>query len=108
MLWTINRQRDGLELLDNFLDLNYPFTATHVVMNLHFGEKEDFVLFNESNVKKRVHKTIAFPSLNDLIADKINVDRLALSNASDQLHMMEKSALLRYRTAINAAFEGVL
>jgi len=53
-------------------------------------------------------KTIVFPSLNDLIADKINVERLALSNASDKLHTMEKSALLRYRTAIHAAFEGIL
>ena len=108
MLWVINRGRDSLELLDSFLNLGYPFTATHAVMNLHFGETSDFSLFNGSNVKKMVSSTIEFPSLNDLIADKINVDRLALSNASDKLHTMEKSALLRYRTAINAAFEGVL
>jgi len=73
MLWVINRQRDGIELLDDFLNLNYPFTATHAVKNLYWGEEEDFVLFNKSNVKKRIGKTIVFPSLNDLIADKINV-----------------------------------
>lgn len=108
MLWVINRGRDSLELLDGFLDLGYNFTATHAVKNLHFGESSDFLLFNSSNVKKRVSSTIEFPSLNDLIADKINIDRLALSNASDKLFFMEKSALFRYRAAITDAFEGVL
>jgi len=105
MLWTINRQRDVLELLDNFMDMEHPFTATYVVKNLYWGTDDDFVLYNESNVKKRVNATISYPSLHDVVADKLNRKRLALSNAGAELHTMERSALYRYRTAVHAAFK---
>lgn len=44
--------------------------------------------------------------LNDLIADKLIDNRLALSNADDKLSIAEKSVLGRYRTAAKKAIEA--
>ncbi len=46
-LWVINRQRDSLELLREFIDA-VPKAAVHVVRNGYFGEERKFELYNGS------------------------------------------------------------
>jgi hypothetical protein len=44
-LWVINRQRDSLELLKEYMDA-IPDTVVHVVRNGYFGEELKFELYN--------------------------------------------------------------
>ncbi|WP_248886489.1 AAA family ATPase [Acidithiobacillus acidisediminis] len=105
MLWPINRQRDSLELLHEFIRNTKGYSATYVIINTYFGEAKKFLRFNESKLKTKVTGAIEFPELNDLVADKIVDERLALSNADQKLKIAERSALRRYREAAHAAFE---
>lgn len=108
MLWPINRQRDSLELLKAFLDGTVGYSASYVLKNTYFGATEKFSRFDGSEQKNRVTGTIDYPELNDLLADKINDNRLAFSNASEGLTIAERSVLTRFRNAVQSAFEVVL
>lgn len=108
MLWPINRQRDSIELLKSFLDGAAGYSATYVLKNTYFGAAEKFSRFDASTQKNRVAGTIDYPELNDLLADKINDNRLAFSNASEGLTIAERSVLTRFRNAAHKAFEVVL
>ena len=107
MLWPINRQRDSLELLSEFLDIAEGYKATYAVKNTYFGEPTKFARYDNSKTKTRVTGTVVFPELNDLLADKINDSRWSLSNA-EGLSIAERSVLQRYRNAIKEAFEGIV
>ena len=52
-LWVINRQRDSLELLREFIDA-IPNAAVHVVRNGYFGDEKKFELYNGSKIKEEV------------------------------------------------------
>jgi hypothetical protein len=60
-LWVINRQRDSLELLADYLDA-MPAGAdhqVHVVRNGYFGSAEKFQLYNGSQLKQRIEEGAA-------------------------------------------------
>lgn len=107
MLWVMNRQRDSIELLKEFLDGTGGYKSVHAVLNTYFGSVDKFARFKNSKQYARVTGTITFPELNDLVADKLIDNRFALSN-TEGLAIAERSVLGRYRNAITAAFEGVL
>ena len=109
MLWPINRQRDSVELLKDFLDGTAGmYNATYVLKNTYFGTAEKFSRFDVSTQKSRVTGTLDFPELNDLLTDKIINNRLAFSNATEGLTIAERSVLTRFRNALQKAFEIVL
>ncbi len=109
MLWAMNRQRDSIELLRDFLDgMGGDFTATHAVLNTYWGAPEKFMRYNNSKQKSRVTSTVTFPELNDMVSDKLNDNRLALSNAEAGMTIAERSVLSRFRKAANEAMNGVL
>lgn len=109
MLWTMNRQRDSVELLRDVLDgTEGGFTAMHAVLNTYWGAPEKFMRFNNSKQKNRVKSVVVFPELNDMVSDKMNDERLALSNADAGMTIAERSVLARFRKAANEALNGVL
>jgi len=108
MLWPMNRQRDSIELLKDFLDGTSGYNATYALLNTYFGVAEKFARFQISKQKGRVTGTIIFPELNDLVADKIIDNRLALSNADSVMSIAERSALRRYRETANTALGVIL
>lgn len=108
MIWPINRQRDSVELLKEFLDGAVGFAATHVLKNTYFGSPEKFLLFDNSAQKKRATGIVIWPELNDLLADKLNSGRLALSSVIEGLTIAERSVLQRYRNGVGDAIKGVL
>ena len=109
MLWTINRQRDSVELLCDFLNgVGNDFSETHAVINTYWGAPEKFMRYNNSKQKDRVTSTIAFPELNDMVSDKLNDNRWALSNADSGMTIAERSVLSRFRKAANESLNGVL
>lgn len=103
LIWTINRQRDSLNLLNDLL--NSCDIDTTVVKNLYFGESYKFVLFDKSELKKKV-KTIELPDLNDEITDKIYIERLPL-HATDKFQFGERIALQRFRNEAAQQFEKI-
>lgn len=113
-LWTINRQRDSLELMADYLE-TLPVSdrhVLHVVRNLYFGEPEKFQLYNDSESRKRVEsaggKTIDFPDLADRVADDLVTKRLTIKRASEELPLGNRAELLRWRRLAHQSIGDVL
>src|SRR5580693_7529461 len=72
-LWMINRQRDSLELLADFME-SIPKADVHVVRNGYFGEERKFELYHASKVRNSVEgrggKSVTLPDLADRVADE--------------------------------------
>ena len=102
MLWPVNRQRDSLELLKNFLDNAQGYKSTYAVLNTYFGGAEKFTRYESSKIKGRVTGTIVFPELNDLVSDKLTDARMP-SWSDENLTIAERSALRKYRDASSKA-----
>jgi len=100
-LWSINRQRDSLLLLNSVLKSATKLNTT-VIKNLYFGEADKFVLFDASEIAKKVN-SIELPDLNDFVSDKIYIERLPL-HATDSFQFGEGIALNRFRSSSYAQF----
>jgi hypothetical protein len=72
-LWMINRRRDSLELLADFME-SIPKADVHVVRNGYFGEERKFELYHASKVRNSVEgrggKSVTLPDLADRVADE--------------------------------------
>jgi len=110
-LWMINRQRDGLELLEEFIEA-VPKAEVHVVRNGYFGDEKKFDLYNGSKVRAAVEsrggKSITLPDLADRVADDIYVQRLSLSAAAKSLPIGNRAELGRWRGEVRKVLAGVI
>lgn len=99
-LWVINRQRDSVELLKEYLE-TIQATTVHVVRNGHFGEEAKFELYNGSKlrvaVEERGGRSVMFPDLADRVSDDLYTKRLAIGNALKVLPIGNRAELLRWR-----------
>lgn len=102
-LWVINRQRDSLELLADYLDA-MPAGAdhqVHVVRNGYFGSPEKFQLYNGSQLKQRIEEagglTLDFPDLADRVADQMATQRLTIQGALKEMPLGHRAELIRWR-----------
>jgi hypothetical protein len=100
VLWVINRQRDSLELLKEFMQTLLT-AEVHVVRNGYFGDESQFELYNESEMRQCVEgkggKSVTFPDLADRVADDPYTKRLALSTAAKVLPIGNRAELGRWR-----------
>ena len=109
-LWVINRQRDSLDLLAEYLDV---MTAgvVHVVQNGYFGEEKKFELYQNSALKERVAaqdgKTLFLPDLADRVTDELYSKRITLAQASQQLKIGDRVELQRWRNSVAEMLSGV-
>jgi hypothetical protein len=110
-LWMINRQRDSLELLKEFMDA-VPKADVHVVRNGYFGEESKFELYNGSKIRETVEsrggKSITFPDLADRVADDIYVKRLSLTAAAKTLPIGNRAELGRWRSQVRRVLAEVV
>ena len=108
-LWVINRQRDSLELLSYYRDL-FP-DRIHVFMNLYFGDSHKFELYQKSKIKKEVEdaggKSVFFPDLADRVTDAINIERIPISKAMNNMPLGNKAELRRWRDECTLIFEDL-
>ena len=99
-LWVINRQRDSLELLKEYMDA-LPNSAIHVVRNGYFGEERKFELYNGSKTRKAVEdkggKSLTFPDLADRVSDDLYSKRLSIDAAMKELPLGNRAELTRWR-----------
>jgi hypothetical protein len=98
--WLINRQRDSLELLKEFMEA-VPRADVHVVRNGYFGEEHKFELYNSSKLRTSVEDrgglSVTLPDLADRVADDIYTQRLPLCAASKSLPIGNRAELGRWR-----------
>ena len=97
--WTINRQRDSVELLKEYMDV-VP-GELHVVRNTFYGEPHKFELFNNSKIRSEVEKrgaTIDCPDLADRVADDMYSGRLSIAKAAVEMPLGNRAELKRWRS----------
>jgi hypothetical protein len=109
--WVINRQRDGLELLKDFMDA-LPRAHVHVVRNGYFGDERKFELYNSSKLKATVEsrggKSVTLPDLADRVADDIYTQRLSLCAAAKVLPIGNRAELNRWRGELRKVLSELL
>jgi hypothetical protein len=102
-LWVINRQRDSLDLLSEYLDL-MPGGIVHVVQNGYFGDAKKFELYQNSALRERITKqggiSLYLPDLADRVTDELYSKRITLAQAASQLKIGDRVELQRWRAAV--------
>jgi hypothetical protein len=102
-LWIINRQRDSVDLLKEYMEL-MPGGVIHVVRNGYFGEERKFELFEKSPVREAVlqqsGKALFLPDLADRVTDELYSKRITLAEASQQLKLGDRTELQRWRSSV--------
>lgn len=110
-LWVINRQRDSLELLQDYIDAIANSTV-HVFKNGYFGADAKFELYNGSQVKKSVEakggKSLLFPDMADRVSDDIYSNRLSIAKAWRTMPIGNRAELRRWLDEVNKAFVAVI
>ena len=97
--WLINRQRDSVELLKEYMDA-VP-DELHVVRNTFYGEPNKFELFNNSKIRSEAEKrgaTIDLPDLADRVADDLYSGRLSIAKATVEMPLGSRAELKRWRS----------
>ena len=110
-LWVINRQRDSLELLKEFMDA-IPNAVIHVVRNAHYGEEKKFELYNNSKTRTAVEvrggMSVTFPDMADRVVDDINNKRMTILDASKELPIGNRAELSRWRNEVKKVLELII
>jgi hypothetical protein len=110
-LWVINRQRDSLELLREFMDA-VTKADVHVVRNGYFGAEGKFELYNASKIRSAVEsrggKSVTLPDLADRVADDIYANRMSLSAAAKKLPIGNRAELGRWRGEVSKVLGEVV
>jgi hypothetical protein len=109
-LWVINRQRDAMDQLEEFMEL-FAGSTVHVVRNGLFGPESKFELYNTSRLRSQIEatggKSVTLPDLADRIADALYTQRLAICDALRDMPMGNRAELIRWRKAAHRALEPV-
>lgn len=110
-LWIINRQRDSLELLKEYLEA-IPNSITHVVRNAYFGEENKFELYNNSKIRATIEErggqSITFPDLADRVSDDIYSKRLSIAKAIKELPIGNRAELIRWRNEMKKVMQKII
>jgi hypothetical protein len=110
-LWVINRQRDSLELLKEYLE-TMTETALHAVRNAHWGEERKFELYQNSKLRTEIEsrggKSLTFPDLADRVADELNRSRMSIAVGLRELPLGNRAELSRWRGEAAKVFAQAL
>jgi hypothetical protein len=103
-IWVINRQRDSLELLNQYMTA-LTGSHIHVMRNGYFGEEQKFELYNESKLRTQVEnaggKSLTFPDLADRVSDDLYSKRLSIGAAMQALPLGNRAELARWRREVH-------
>ena len=107
VLWVINRQRDSIELLRDFMK-SIQSAKVHVVRNLYFGGTHKFELFNDSKTRKELEerggKILDFPEIADRIANELYSKRVSIATCLDGAETGTRFVLGRWQNAVHKMF----
>jgi hypothetical protein len=110
-LWPMNRQKDSVLLLEDFLRY-VDYGSVYPVLNTYFGNATDFTLYinylRESDfLESKVTKTLTFPSLSDMIADIFYSGGQTIPETEGRLNALARQYFLTWRRKANAMFEEI-
>jgi hypothetical protein len=111
VLWMIDRKRESLELLSDFMAA-IPEAEVHVVRNLYLGSEKKFELYNGSKMKSAIEgkgsKSISLPELADRVTDAMNKGRMTIEKATGELSLGDRMELERWREECAAMLSQVV
>jgi hypothetical protein len=100
VLWLIDRKRESLELLSDFLEA-IPDAEVHVVRNMYLGTETKFELYNGSKMRAAIEanrgRSLNFPEVADRVTDAMNKGRLTIAKAVTELSLGDRMELERWR-----------
>ncbi len=109
-LWVINRQRDSLELLNEYMG-HVNGGVIHVVCNGYFGDAKKFELYEKSSIRQAVAaqggKSLFLPDLSDRVTDELYSKRITLAEAALQFKLGDRIELQRWREWVGAMFREI-
>jgi hypothetical protein len=112
--WVVNRTKDSVSMLADFLQMTAGSIPVHVVRNLYFGPSHKFELLNTSNTLEKARatggKTLDFPDLADRVYEKMNVQRMNVEQALQPgvLSVGDMVELRRWRQEAQLRFAEVI
>ena len=111
VFWLIDRKRESLELLSDFLEA-IPDAEMHVVRNMYLGTENKFELYNGSKMRAAIEKnggrSLNFPEVADRVTDAMNKGRLTIAKAAADLSLGDRMELERWRDECKAMFSEVI
>lgn len=108
VFWIINRHRDSVKLLRDFMDA-IPLAQISVLRNLYFGNEDKFEIFNKSKTAQKV-QAFNFPDLADRVSGALYDDRLTISEALEpkKLPMGDRAELQRWKNECHETFNKAI
>lgn len=111
VFWLIDRKRESLELLSDFLDA-IPDAEVHVVRNMYLGAEKNFVLYNGSKMRAAIEqkggRSLNFPDVADRVTDAMNKGRLTIAKAAGDLSLGDRMELERWREECKTMLSEVI
>ena len=111
VFWMIDRKRESLELLSDFLEA-LPDAEVHVVRNMYLGTERKFELYNGSKMRAAIEKnggrSLNFPEVADRVTDAMNKGRLTIAKAASELSLGDRMELERWRDECKTVLSEVL
>ena len=117
-LWTINTQRDSLELLHDYREAmqppghRRPIGKMHIVCNSGESYQTDFKLYDESDVAKAIKaeggEAVQFPTLAKRVADDLYNNRMPISQTEGRMPFGNRAELERWKREVYDAFGQML
>src|SRR3954463_10034131 len=100
VLWMIDRKRESLELLSDFMTA-IPEAEVHVVRNLYLGSEKKFELYNGSKMRSGIEgkgsRSINVPELARRVHDAMNKGGRRIAKAAGELSLGDGIELERGR-----------
>jgi hypothetical protein len=111
VFWLIDRKRESLELLSDFLEA-IPDAELHVVRNMYLGTEKKFEIYNGSKMKAAIEKnggrSLNFPEVADRVTDAMNKRRLTIAKATTELSLGDRMELERWRDECKTMLSEVI
>jgi hypothetical protein len=111
VFWLIDRKRESLELLSDFLEA-IPGAEMHVVRNMYLGMEKKFELYNGSKMRATIERnggrSLNFPEVADRVTDAMNKGRLTIAKAVAELSLGDRMELERWRDECKSMLSEVI
>jgi hypothetical protein len=110
-LWVINRQKDSLILLKDYMDVMTE-GKVHILRNTYFGDEDKFETYRDSNIRTVIEKnkglSLNFPDLADRVSDSLYINRWTVAKALDEMPLGNKAELMRWQSEAKKVFQQVI
>ena len=109
-LWPMNRQKDSIMLLEDFLNYVF-FGPVYPIRNNYFGGADEFALYakyleKSNKLYERITTTLDFPALADIIADDFYTGGKTIPETVDSLGAFASQSFMSWRNQVYEMLES--